>query len=246
MMFTCGAIGYVFVLQSLVLYGLYPYVVEQLDSLMETSSCVGINVYRCGPRWRSECHIVNEHSVVSVVVGLVADSAEWEKQLLNNVVPILACLKGREQLSTVTVEGDTLVGKALAASVVSKAPLVTGKVTQTTMFEEIRKQFLSEFAGLDPLSVLEYFRIRLIPVVQERSLDRLPNLREVSIRCVKNKKKFLCILLPPFCVFFEIDIFRPHISQIGEENYDLCCVFFPKFAEIPLASIHLHKSDEQV
>ena len=200
MTFTCGAIGYVCVLQSLVLYGLYPYVVEQLDSLMETSSCVGINVYRCGPRWRSGCHIVNEHSVVSVVVGLIADSAAWEKQLLNNVVPILASLKGREQLCTVTVEGDTLVGKALAASVVPMSPLVTGIVTQTTMFEEIRKQFLSEFAGLDPLSVLEYFRIRLMPVVQERFLDRLPNLREVSIRCVKSKN-FVCISLPLFCVF---------------------------------------------
>ena len=200
MMFTCGANGYVFVLQSLLLYGLYLYVVEQLDSLMETSSCVGINVYRCGPRWRSECHIVSEHSVVSVVVGLVADSAGWEEQLLNNVVPILACLKGREQLCTVTVEGDTLVGKALAASVVPKTPFVTGIVTQNTMFEEIRKQFLNEFAGLDPLSVLQYFRIRLMPVVQERFLDRLPHLREVRVRCVENKK-FVCVSLPLFCVF---------------------------------------------
>ena len=46
--------------------------------------------------------------------------------------------------------------------------------------------------------------------------------------------------------FFGIIIFRPHILQIGEENHDLCCVFFPKFAKIPLASIHLHTSDEQV
>ena len=82
------------------------------------------------------------------------------------------------------VEGDALVGKALAATIAPKTPFVTGMVTQTTVFEEIRRQFLIEFSALDPLSILEYFRIRLISVVQERFLDRLPHLREVSIYCV--------------------------------------------------------------
>ena len=184
MMFTCGGIGYICVLQSLVLYGLYPYVVEQLDSLIETSTCVGVSVFRCGSRWRCECHIVSEHRVASVVIALVVDSAGWEKQVLRNVVPILACLKGRDQLSTVVVEGDALVGKALAATIAPKTPFVTGMVTQTTVFEEVRRQFLIEFSGLDPLSILEYFRIRLMSVVQERFLDRLPHLREVSFYCV--------------------------------------------------------------
>ena len=178
---TCKGISYLCFVQSLVLYGLYPYVVEQLDSLIEVSSCVGISLYRCGPRWRCECHVVSEHSVVSVVVALVMDCGGWEKQLLRNVVPILACLKGRDQLHSVTVEGDVLVGKALAAAVMPKTPFVTGMITATVVFAEIRKQFLSEFAGLDPLSVLEYFRIRLMSVAQERFLDRLPCLREVSI-----------------------------------------------------------------
>ena len=31
-------------------------------------------------------------------------------------------------------------------------------------------------------------------------------------------------------------ILRPHILQIGEENHDLCCVFFPNFAKIPLCT----------
>ena len=184
MMFTCGGIGYICVLQSFVLYGLYPYVVEQLDSLIETSTCVGVSVFRCGSRRRCECHVVSEHRVASVVIALVVDSAGWEKQLLRNVVPILACLKGRDQLSTVVVEGDVLVGKALAATIAPKTPFVTRMVTQTTVFEEIRRQFLIEFSGLDPLSILEYFRIRLMSVVQERFLHRLPHLREVSIYCV--------------------------------------------------------------
>ena len=154
----------------------------------------------------------------------------WEKQLLNNVVPILACLKGRAQLVTVTVEGDTLVGKALAASVVPKTPFVSGIVTQTTVFEEIRKQFLSEFACLDPMSVLEYFRIRLMPVVQERFPDRLPHLREVSIRCVKNKK--ICLYLTPsfLCFFFQIVfyilvkcIFRGWVLSIERCSSTMVC-----------------------
>ena len=82
------------------------------------------------------------------------------------------------------MEGDALVGKALAATIAPKTPFVTGMVTQTTVFEEICRQSLIEFSYLDPLSILEYFRIRLMSVVQERFLDRLPYLREVSIYCV--------------------------------------------------------------
>ena len=131
-------------------------------------------------RLSSELNSRISREIASVVIALVVDSAEWEKQLLSNVVPILACLKGRDQLSTMVVEGDALVGKALAATIAPKTPFVTGMVTQTTVFEETRRQFLIEFSGLDPLSILEYFRIRLMSVVQERFLDRLPHLREVS------------------------------------------------------------------
>ena len=55
------------------------------------------------------------------------------------------------------------------------------------MFDEVQKQFLVEFAGLDLLSVLEYFRVRLMSVAQEGFLDRLPLLQRVS------KKNFLCV-----------------------------------------------------
>ena len=73
-----------------------------------------------------------------------------------------------------------LVGKAVAASLASDTPLVVGMVTARTVFDEIRRQFLVEFSDLDPLSILEYFRVRLMPSVRERFLDRMPNFRRVS------------------------------------------------------------------
>ena len=106
--------------------------------------------------------------------------------MLNNVIPVLACLKDRTQLKTIAVEGDVHVGRALAAVVSPKTSLVVGLITQRSVFDEVQKQFLVEFAGLDPLSVLEYFRVRLVSVAQEGFLDRLPLLRRVS------KKTFLC------------------------------------------------------
>ena len=61
-----------------------------------------------------------------------------------------------------------------------KTHLVVGLITQRSVFNEVQKQFLAEFAGLDPLSVLEYFRVRLMSVAQEGFLDRLPLLQRVS------------------------------------------------------------------
>ena len=53
-------------------------------------------------------------------------------------------------------------------------------VTRATVFREVQRQFRTEFAGLDTLSVLQYLRVRLMPVSQERFLDRLPHLRQVT------------------------------------------------------------------
>ena len=130
---------------------------------------------------RGELHVVGTDEVKSVVLALVSGGTGWEKQMLLNVVPILACLQERARLKTVSVEGDTHIGRAVAAVVAPRTPIVTGLITQNAVFSEVQQQFLSEFAGLDPLSVLEYFRVRLMPVSQESFLDRLPLFRRVSV-----------------------------------------------------------------
>ena len=163
------------------LYGLYQYAVEQLDALVEASSGIGVYIRQCDWRWCGELHIAGVHGIKSVVLALVSGGTGWENRMLNNVIPVLACLKDRTQLKTIAAECDVHVGRALAAVVLPKSPLVVGLITQRSVFDEVQKQFLAEFAGLDPLSVLEYFRVRLMSVAQDDFLDRLPLLRRVSI-----------------------------------------------------------------
>ena len=155
--------------------------VERLDSLI--GSCVGISVFRDASQWRAECHVVSDHRVLSVVLAVVRDCAEFEKRLLTNVVPVLACLDGTNQLKTVSAEGDSMVGKAIGAAVSPANPFVAGMVTGATVFQELQRQFKTEFAVLNLLSVLEYMRLRLMPVSQERFLDRLPHFRQVT-KCI--------------------------------------------------------------
>ena len=164
------------------LYGLYPYVLDRLDSLLETSCCAGMSLSQCNGQWRGECHIINGLQVKTIVLAVVADTSGWEKHLVENLVPVLACLQQRAEIKSVTVEGELLVGRSVAAALVSDTPLVVGTVTSSTVFQEIQRQFLAEFSGLDPLSVLEYFKVRLMPVVRERFMDRLPHLRQVRKR----------------------------------------------------------------
>ena len=162
------------------LYGLYPYVVEQMDLLLGSCSCAGISVWRDGSRWRAEFHVVSEHRVQSVVVAVVRDCAEWERRLVDNVVPVLACLDGRNRLKTISVGSDSLVCKAVRATVSPINLFVAGMVNRATVFREVQRQFRTELAGLDPLSVLQYLRVRLMSVSQERFLDRLPHLRQIT------------------------------------------------------------------
>ena len=70
----------------------------------------------------------------SAQLALVAGGTGREKRLLNNVVPILACLRSRTHLRTLAVQGDVHDGRALAAVVAPSTPLVIGLVTQETVF----------------------------------------------------------------------------------------------------------------
>ena len=148
-----------------------------MDSALEASGCAGVGIsYRNG-QWRGECHVVSSLQVKTIVLSVVAEASEWEKRLVENIVPVLACLKNRTEIRVISVEKEVLVGKAVAASLASGTPLVVGMVTARTIFDEIRREFLVEFCG-----ILEYFRVRLMPSVRERFLDRMPNLRQVSKR----------------------------------------------------------------
>ena len=80
-------------------------------------------------------------------------------------------------------------------------PLVIGHVGRAWLLDLVRKQFLAEFGGLDPLSVLDYLRVRLASVVQESFLDRLPQLRRVSIfvTCLADVVSKNIFFAPFFC-----------------------------------------------
>ena len=95
----------------------------------------------------------------------------------------MVCLDGRNQLKTVSVEGDSLVGKTIGAAMSPTNPFVAGMVTRATVFQEVQRQFRTEFAGLDHLNALEYLRVRLMPVSQERFQDRLLHFRPVT-KCI--------------------------------------------------------------
>ena len=161
------------------LYGLYPYVLDRLDSLLDTSCCAGMSLSQCNGQWRGECHIIDGLQVKTIVLSVVADTSGWEKHVVENIVSVLACLQKRAEIKSVAVEGELLVGRSVAAALVSDTPLVVGMVTANTVFQELQRQFLAEFGGLDPLSVLEYFKVRLLSVVRERFMDRVPQLRQV-------------------------------------------------------------------
>ena len=154
---------------------------EQLDALVDSSSCIGVSIRQSDWQWRGELHIIGDHGVKSIVLALVPGGTGWERRMLNNVVPLLACLKDRSLLKTVAVEGDTHFGRAVAGMVSPKTPIVVGLLTAKSVFNEVQKQFQMEFSGLDPLSVLKYFRVRMMPVVHESFLYQLPLLRQVNM-----------------------------------------------------------------
>ena len=110
MVFGFAVFNVVNVLQSLVLYGLYTYVMELLDAALETSGCAGVSIYQCHRQWRGECHVITSLQVKTLVLTVVSEAGEWERRLVENIVPVIACLKNGAEIKDVVVEGEVLTG----------------------------------------------------------------------------------------------------------------------------------------
>ena len=110
-------------------------------------------------------------SFKTVVLGVVADGTGWETRMITNVVPVLLSLQHAANVKMYRTESETRIGYVLAASIGVTDPLVVGRVGQVWLVDLVRKQFLAEFRGLDPLSVLDLLRVRLASVFREVFLD---------------------------------------------------------------------------
>ena len=154
---------------------------EQLDELIARGKGASVSIRRHEADWLCECHVVCEYAC--------ENNRSWccgRRDRLGEANARYCCSGVVESVTCFFYEGVQhgvryRIGYALAASVGIVDPLVAGRVTQVWLFDLVRKHFLAEFVGPDPLSVLDYLRVRLASVVQESVLDRLPRLKQVSI-----------------------------------------------------------------
>ena len=68
-------------LHRLVLYGLYPYVVDQLSERLKDTVLVGVTIRLASTVWRVELHHVDVNGLRSVVIGVLAAGVDYERRL---------------------------------------------------------------------------------------------------------------------------------------------------------------------
>ena len=65
----CHVCGVLFL--SLVLYGLYPFVVEKLDAILSSGARFGLHVRADGAMRRLDCHVFDDVSVKTVLLAVI-------------------------------------------------------------------------------------------------------------------------------------------------------------------------------
>ena len=110
----------------------------------------------------------------------MSSETEGARKLVEIVVLILLCLQHIVVGSTYVVHGVLRLGCALAAVSSPVKLLISGVFTQQISLRTLKVLFLSEFGDLEPFSDQEYFRFRLMFVVDGSFRSRLSVLRRVS------------------------------------------------------------------
>ena len=188
--------------QRLVLYGMYPHVLEKLDKLLATGARFGVQVRTDNSFRRLDCHILDGLSVKVLVLAVFPEEHDWGRVMLKNVEPVLTCVSSCSGLSFVSVCAFVRLGRALAAVSHPVMPLVSRRLDMDWQKDLLTRQFLKGFSGLEPFGVLEYFQFRLSAVISDSAFDRMPRLccfREPVGHKVKTKKIFLEETILLFC-----------------------------------------------
>ena len=191
------------------MYGLYPFVVEKLGDLLSSGVRFGLHVHVDGAMRRLDCHIFDGLSVKVVVLAVIPGGSEWERSLLKVVMSLLSCVESYRGLAAVSVGGNLRLGRALASVAHPAMPLVTRRFDAEWLTDLLRRKFIEESSGLEPFSILEYFRFRLAAVIEDSAFDNMPGLREVGSFCF-----MLCWLV---CFFL--------VGGGGVEGGGLLCFF---------------------
>ena len=191
-----------FYLQSLILYGLYPYVVDQLSDLVTLGAYVGVRLTSTGSMWRVDCNLIEGTEVTTVLLGVIRSGEKWQSNLTRLVATTLSCVNSISQLRVICVDEHINVGRAIGSGAVPTVPVVMRVFDVQWVQRVIRSRFTSQFSGLDPYSVLDFLKYRLAGVINDSYFDKLPELRSVSCkknfrrkRKEKKRKKSVCVSL---------------------------------------------------
>ena len=169
------------VLQSLVLYGIYPHIVERVCALLAAGCSVGLRVFYDGNFWRVDCHFVEDVIFKSVTLVTWPVTAQWKTEVVDHVVTVLSCLNPAPSMCVVVVDEHVDVGRALAGWSVPSKAVVMRFFDVHWLQRCFRKQFKQRVGGLDPYNVLQFLKYRLSNVVNGPEFDRMLWLRQVSM-----------------------------------------------------------------
>ena len=156
---------------------------------MTRGCCVGLRLYRDGKVWRVDCHVVDGCDVKSSCLSAFLPGESWQKQLTHVVAAHLSCLDDVTSVNVVCVKGDPAVGRATASVISPTVPVVDWVRGLTWSHDVFRRQFTSQFGGVDPYEVLDFLKCRLARVIADHPFDKMPELRQV--RCVLC---FVCVI----------------------------------------------------
>lgn len=160
------------------LYGLYPHVMENLESFLE-DSVYALHIVRRGSKYQLECVIAVETGLRTHLWGVVPAGLKWKEQLLGHLASVIACFRNPSVPHAVVCSGDRVVGSSVAAVFEGHVPAVVPIVDESWLIIAIQKEMLSKFNGVEPVGFVEFLRVRMQSALYDPLMDKMPQLVRV-------------------------------------------------------------------
>ena len=165
----------------MLLYGVFPHVLRQVEEAMRGDSPYSLHFRSDGGCIVMSLVFVELTHVRTVYLGVVDCDKDWERRLVEILASYMCNDEAPAIPGAVVVDETTAEMSKLSKALFAGGSAVVSRLDTNWLMSLIRQESLKVFHGVEPLSVVEFLRVRFLAASGSSILARFPVLKKVSM-----------------------------------------------------------------
>ena len=171
-------------LQSVLLYGVFPYVAGRVGEVMRSGDVYSLHFKTDGAFIAMSMVFLEVNRVRTVYLGAVDSTEDWERRMIPEMANFMASDEKPYVPGSIVLDESTQSFKRISQCLFHSQSTVVTCIDSEWLVSLVRSVSVRVFHGVEPLSVIEFLRVRFLSARGPSVQAKFPVLRTVINFCV--------------------------------------------------------------